>query len=34
VPEGFVKLVRADLTYEIVKVGHDAEGEGDDCGDE
>jgi len=31
VPEGFVKLVKADLTYEIVRVGHDAEGEGNEC---
>jgi hypothetical protein len=31
VPEGFVRLVKADLTYEVVRVGHDAEGEADEC---
>jgi hypothetical protein len=29
VPEGFVRIVKADLTYEVVRVGHDAEGEGE-----
>lgn len=32
VPEGFVKLLRPDGTYEVARVGADAEGEADGCG--
>ena len=31
VPDGFVKIVTADLEYRIVPVGQDAEGEADEC---
>ena len=31
VPDGFVRIVTADLEYRVVPVGQDAEGEADEC---